>query len=371
MTVSDVRTELDEFRPNAVLVTGGAGFIGSNLIRWLLQNVPEILVVNLDLLTYAGNLESLTDVIEEHGAQGTGRYHFVHGDIRDAALVARILRGAEPDQASRRGIPPVDAILHLAAESHVDRSILGPAAFVATNVVGTHTLLECVRCELTREPRPFRFLNVSTDEVYGSLAPDEPAFTEDSPLAPNSPYSATKAGADCMVRAYGETYQLPVITTRCSNNYGPFQFPEKLIPLMLTRALEFQPLPVYGDGLNVRDWLHVEDHASGLWMALTRGRIRRVYNFGGDAEMTNLELVQTLLQELRRSNSLITFVTDRLGHDRRYAMNAARSHAELGWSPRHSLSDGLRRTSAWYLENREWWERVKTEAYRAAEIRHS
>jgi len=345
-------SERAAFRPGCVLVTGGAGFIGSNLIRWILREETGIRVVNLDLLTYAGNLESLDDVERD------SRYRFVRGDIGDAELVARLLAGD--------GGPAVDAVLHLAAESHVDRSILGPAVFVETNVRGTLTLLEATRTELDRQPRPFRFLQVSTDEVYGSLGPADPPFTEATPLAPRSPYAASKAGADHLVHAYVETFGLPAVITRCSNNYGPYQFPEKLIPLMITRALRDESLPVYGDGLQVRDWIHVDDHAHALWTVLTRGVPGSVYNVGGGNEVPNLEIVRAILRLLGKPDSLIRHVTDRAGHDRRYAMNAGRLRAELGWTQRHALEDGLAATVAWFLEHRTWWERVLTEAYRAA-----
>jgi len=345
-------SERAAFRPGCVLVTGGAGFIGSNLIRWILREEPAIRVVNLDLLTYAGNLENLDDVERD------SRYRFVRGDIGDAELVARLLAGD--------GGPAVDAVLHLAAESHVDRSILGPAVFVETNVRGTLTLLEVTRAELHRRPRPFRFLQVSTDEVYGSLEPTDPPFTEATPLGPRSPYAASKAGADHLVHAYVETFGVPGIITRCSNNYGPYQFPEKLVPLMITRALRDETLPVYGDGLQVRDWIHVDDHAGALWTVLTRGVPGRVYNVGGASEVPNLEIVRAILRLLRKPESLIRHVTDRAGHDRRYALNAGRLHTELGWTPRHTLEDGLAATVDWYLEHRTWWERVLSEAYRAA-----
>ena len=355
------------FRPSTVIVTGGAGFIGSNLVRWLLAAEPDITVVNLDALTYAGNLESLSDVSERHGPGGDGRYYFVHGDIRDADLVRSLLAGGAAAVDGRATMPP-DAILHLAAESHVDRSILGPAAFVSTNVQGTLNLLECTRAELAARSRPFRFVNVSTDEVYGSLGATDPAFTEHNPLQPNSPYSASKAGADCLVRAYTETFGLPCLTTRCSNNYGPYQFPEKLIPLMITRALGGSPLPVYGDGMNVRDWLHVEDHASAIWAVCTRGKIQdEVYNIGGESEVPNIEVVKSILRLLDRPESLITYVRDRLGHDRRYAMDITRIREHLGWSPRHSFRDGLAQTVEWYVTNPEWWQRVQSEAYRASQ----
>ena len=344
------------FHPHTVLVTGGAGFIGSNLVRWLLARDPAVRVVNYDLLTYAGNLESLDDVQRRHGAPGDGRHAFVHGDIRDFDRVAAALRTDDG----------VDAVLHLAAESHVDRSIMGPEIFVDTNVRGTLVLLEACRAELERRPRPFRFVHVSTDEVYGSLGPADPAFIEDTPLAPNSPYSASKAASDLLVRSYIETFGLPAVVTRCSNNYGPFQFPEKLIPLMITRARQDQPLPVYGDGLNVRDWLYVEDHAEALWTVLQRGRVGRIYNIGGESELPNLELVRRLLAALGKPESLITFVRDRPGHDRRYAMDITRIRTELGWRPRHDFAAGLAATVAWYLSHETWWRRVMSEAYRAA-----
>jgi len=341
------------FVPATILVTGGAGFIGSNFVRWALSGDPRVRIVNLDVLTYAGNLESLADVDQRYGGPGEGRYTFVHGDIRDFDGVRRLLRGA-------------NAVVHFAAESHVDRSILGPEIFVDTNVKGTLTLLEACRAELAEHPRPFRLVHVSTDEVYGTLGPDDPAFTEETPLRPNSPYSASKAGSDLLVRAYMETFQLPALVTRCSNNYGPYQFPEKLIPLMITRALADQPLPVYGDGMNVRDWLHVEDHAEAIWRVLVSGAPGAVYNIGGECEVPNLEIVKGILAALGKPQSLIQFVTDRPGHDRRYAMDITTIKRDLGWRPRHGLEDGLRQTVQWYLDHRTWWERVLSEAYRAA-----
>ena len=355
------------FVPRSVLVTGGAGFIGGNLIRWLLRHEPDIRVVNVDLLTYAGNLESLADVEAEHGAEGSGRYFFVHGDIRNASLFTELLRGSARETPGDRAIPAPDAILHLAAESHVDRSILGPAEFVSTNVQGTLNLLECTRHALAERPRPFRFINVSTDEVYGSLGPGDAGFTEATPLAPNSPYSASKAGADCLVRAYTETFGVPCLTTRCSNNYGPYQFPEKLIPLMITRALGDQPLPVYGDGLNVRDWLHVDDHASAIWAVCTRGHLEdQVYNIGGESEVPNITVVESILELLGKPRSLVSYVNDRLGHDRRYAMDITRIRDRLGWTPSRTFDRGLEETVAWYVANEGWWQRVKSEAYRAS-----
>jgi dTDP-glucose 4,6-dehydratase len=356
------------FRPTAVLVTGGAGFIGSNFIRWLLRRDDAPHVINLDLLTYAGNLESLSDVAAQYGpdANDTGRYHFIRGDIRDERLVSSLLAGTAVEPETGQRLPVPDTLIHFAAESHVDRSILGPAEFVSTNVQGTHTLLECTRRELGLRPRPFRFVNVSTDEVYGSLAAGDPAFTEQSPLAPNSPYSASKAGADCLVRAYAETYGLPCLTTRCSNNYGPYQFPEKLIPLMITRALADEPLPVYGDGRHVRDWLHVEDHASAIWAVCTEGRVGEVYNIGGEAERQNLTIVRQLLEAVGKPQSLIRFVPDRPGHDRRYAMDITKIKTELDWAASRSFEDGLAETVMWYLSHRSWWGRVLSEAYRAS-----
>jgi dTDP-glucose 4,6-dehydratase len=340
------------------MVTGGAGFIGSNFVRWVLEHQPEVAVVNLDLLTYAGNLESLEDVDQRHGPSGDGRYRFVHGDIRDLDLVQSLLAG--------RTTPRPDAIAHLAAESHVDRSIMGPGLFVETNVKGTLTLLEACRAELTAERRPFRFLHVSTDEVYGSLGSQDPAFKETTPLAPNSPYSASKAASDLLVRAYIETFDLPALITRCSNNYGPYQFPEKLIPLMITRALRGEPLPVYGDGMNVRDWLHVDDHAEALWRVLQNGELGTVYNIGGENGIPNITVVRRLLALLGKPESLIRFVTDRPGHDRRYAMDTSRLRGALGWRPRRDFAAGLSATVEWYLSHRTWWERVLSEAYRTA-----
>jgi dTDP-glucose 4,6-dehydratase len=354
------------FSPRVVLVTGGAGFIGSNLVRWILAHAPTVRVVTFDALTAAGNLESLADVVAAHGPEGDGRHHFVHGDVRDGALLFAVLAGRAAETGTGRPVPAPDAVLHLAAETHVDRSILEPAPFVSTNVLGTQVLLDVMRAELGERPRDFRMVHVSTDEVYGSLAHDEVPFTERSPLAPNSPYAASKAGADHLVRAAVETFGLPCLTTRAGNNYGPYQFPEKLIPLMLTRAIDDLPLPVYGDGLHVRDWLHVEDHARALWTVLTRGRLEdRVYNVGGSEERTNLDVVRDLLAALGRPESLITFVRDRPGHDRRYALDASRL-AALGWRPAHDLAHGLRDTARWYVEHEGWWRRVQNEAYRAA-----
>jgi len=357
------------FRPTCVLVTGGAGFIGANFVRWALECDPNLVVVNLDALTYAGNLESLAEVFQRHGAAGDGRHFFIRADVREFETLRRVLCGEAretPHAGGRaRPIPSPDAVVHLAAESHVDRSITGPAAFVETNVRGTLALLEACRAALGARDRRLRFVQVGTDEVYGSLGEADPAFTETTPLAPNSPYSASKAGADLLVRAYVQTFDFPAIITRCSNNYGQYQFPEKLIPLMITRGMADEPLPVYGDGSNVRDWLHVTDHAAALWAVMCRGRLGEVYNIGGEAERRNIDIVRTLLHLLGKPDSLIRFVADRPGHDRRYAMDAAKLKGELGWRPKHSFEAGLAQTVQWYLDHRTWWERVLTEAYRA------
>ena len=333
-----------------ILVTGGAGFIGSNFVRYLLNIEKHIRVINLDALTYAGSLENLQDLTApEH-------YEFVKGDIADRELVDRILRKFE-----------IDTIVHFAAESHVDRSILGPLAFVQTNILGTFTLLEAARqfwiTEKSVSAKRARFQHVSTDEVFGSLGPHDPPFSETTPYSPTSPYAASKASSDHLVRAYAHTYGLPVTITNCSNNYGPCQFPEKLIPLMILNALEGKPLPVYGDGGQVRDWLFVEDHCEAIRLTLQKGAEGETYNVGGGNQPTNLEIVQTicdLLDELRPDASLkprrklITFVKDRPGHDRRYAMDIQKIKRELGWSPRFPLAEGLRQTVAWYLAHPQW-----------------
>ena len=324
-----------------VLVTGGCGFIGSNLVRHLRAERPDWTVVNLDLLTYAGNLENLAEL------EGDPRRLFVKGDIGNRELVEHLL-------AQHR----IDAVLHLAAESHVDRSILGPELFVRTNVLGTQILLEACHRHRVR-----RFVMVSTDEVYGSLGPTG-AFTEQSPVQPSSPYSASKAAADLFALAFHRTFGLDVVVARCSNNYGPYQFPEKLIPLMIVNALHDEPLPVYGDGGNVRDWLHVEDHCRALLNILERGRSGEIYNIGGGSEQRNIDLVRMLLAALNKPESLIRFVEDRPGHDRRYAIDATKLHQTLGWSPKHSFRHGLLATVKWYVEHAQWWEHVKSGAYR-------
>jgi len=342
-----------------ILVTGGAGFIGANFVHdWLaVERTP---VVNLDKLTYAGNTGNLA------GLKDDTRHVFIRGDINDRALVGKLLREHKPR-----------AIVHFAAESHVDRSIHGPADFVQTNVVGTFNLLEEARGYWSELKEPdknhFRFLHVSTDEVYGSLGPADPAFTETTPYAPNSPYAASKAASDHLVRSYHHTYGLPVVTTNCSNNYGPYQFPEKLIPLMVVNALKHRPLPVYGDGKNVRDWLYVGDHCEAVRLVLQRGRPGETYNIGGNSEKTNLDVVKTIcaiLDELRphppvtRHSSLVTFVQDRPGHDRRYAMDAGKIRSELGWRPRERFDTGLKKTVEWYLDHMQWVDDVTSGDYR-------
>jgi dTDP-glucose 4,6-dehydratase len=338
-----------------LLVTGGAGFIGSNFVRYWLNSHPEDRVVNLDALTYAGNLESLKDVADNLG------YRFVHGDICDTESVTRLF---EEEQ--------IDTVVNFAAESHVDRSILGPEAFIKTNVFGTFSLLEVARNIWGGDTTSCRFLHVSTDEVYGSLESDDPAFTEETPFAPNSPYSASKASSDHLVRSYFHTYGLPVLTTNCSNNYGPYQFPEKLIPLVILNALEGKALPIYGDGKNVRDWLHVDDHCRGIDFVLQKGRLGETYNIGGCNEWTNIDIVKLIcarLDELRPGDApkseLITYVKDRLGHDRRYAIDAGKMKRELEWEPLYTFEKGIEETISWYLDNQSWWERVRDGAYRS------
>jgi len=342
----------------AVLITGGAGFIGSCLVRQIIAEEPTTRVVTLDKLTYAGNLDSLQPVMDD------SRHRFVHGDIVDTALVRELLQTERPS-----------VVVHLAAESHVDRSIDGPAAFVQTNVVGTFTMLDAARDHWKSLPvgekEAFRFLHVSTDEVFGSLG-DEGAFTETTPYSPRSPYSASKAASDHLVRAYHHTYGLPTLITNCSNNYGPYQFPEKLIPLMILNALEGKPLPVYGDGQNVRDWLFVEDHCRALRLVAEKGAPGETYNIGGNSERANLDVVKLIcriVDHLRPDlphfpcESLINFVADRPGHDRRYAIDAGKIRRELGWEPQRSFEEGLAATVAWYLENSEWVGRASSGAY--------
>ena len=318
-----------------ILVTGGCGFIGSNFIRYVLEHYGSAMISNLDALTYAGNLANLAGVAEQYGE----RYEFYQADI------------ANPDQVDALlGKHQFFALINFAAESHVDRSIDSPHNFIHTNVVGTAILLQSAKKHGVR-----RFLQISTDEVYGSLGP-EGKFTETSPLEPSSPYSASKAGADLLALAHQHTFGQEVVITRCSNNYGPYQFPEKLIPLMILNALRDQPLPVYGDGQNVRDWIHVEDHCAAIFAALLTGRAGEVYNIGSDGEMRNLDLVKMILDQLGKPHSLITFVKDRPGHDRRYAIDSSKAHRELEWKPRHRHEQGIRETIDWYVANRGWWE---------------
>ncbi|WP_127531979.1 dTDP-glucose 4,6-dehydratase [Paenibacillus kobensis] len=322
-----------------LLVTGGAGFIGSNFVIYMLNKYTDVTIINVDALTYAGNLENLTSV------EGNANYRFVKADIADRAAL-------EPLFAEG-----IDVVANFAAESHVDRSILHPDIFVRTNILGTQTLLD-----LAKQYNVGKFVQVSTDEVYGTLG-DTGLFTEDTPLAPNSPYSASKAGADLLVRAYHETFGLSVNITRCSNNYGPYQFPEKLIPLMIHNALNDKPLPVYGDGLNVRDWLYVEDHCSAIDLVIRGGRNGEVYNVGGRNERTNVQVVGTILAELGKPESLITYIGDRLGHDRRYAIDADKIRNELGWAPKHDYESGIRETIRWYLNNQAWMNGVISGGY--------
>ncbi len=336
-----------------LLITGGAGFIGSNFVHHWVQNHPQDRVINLDALTYAGNLENLKEI------ESSANYRFVHGDVRDADMINKLF----DDEG-------IDHVVHFAAESHVDRSITGPEAFITTNIHGTFTLLEAARNAWGDRIDECRFLHVSTDEVYGSLTADDPAFTETTPFAPNSPYAASKASSDHLVRAYFHTYSLPVVTTNCSNNYGPYQFPEKLIPLVIMNSLEDKPLPIYGDGLNIRDWLHVDDHCRGIDRVLHDGRLGETYNIGGCNEWTNIDIVRLIcstLDELRPGkkpkNELITFVKDRPGHDQRYAIDADKIMNELNWKPEYTFETGIRQTVKWYLDNEQWWSRIRDGSY--------
>ncbi|WP_368658030.1 dTDP-glucose 4,6-dehydratase [Metabacillus halosaccharovorans] len=323
-----------------LLVTGGAGFIGSNFILYMLKKYPNDTIINLDTLTYAGNLENLKNV------QDHNQYEFLNGDITDLDFVYSIFEEG------------IDAVINFAAESHVDRSISDPSIFVKTNVQGTQVLLDTAR-----KFRVGKFLQVSTDEVYGSLGKIG-LFHETTPLAPNSPYSASKASADHLVYAYYKTYGLPINITRCSNNYGPYQFPEKLIPLMIINALQNKPLPLYGDGLNVRDWLHVDDHCQAIDLVLRNGKVGEVYNIGGNNEQTNVSIVEKILTKLERPKSLITYVQDRMGHDRRYAIDASKIRSELGWSPNYRFEVGIEQTIEWYINNQPWWERILSGEYK-------
>jgi len=324
-----------------ILVTGGAGFIGSNFVRYFLRTHADVHVVNFDKLTYAGNLENLK------GLEGDPRYHFDRGDICERGDVEAAFRKHH-----------IDTVVHFAAESHVDRSILGAGIFITTNVLGTQVLLDVARdCGIER------FVHVSTDEVYGSLGADG-KFTEMTSLHPNSPYAASKASSDMVALAYHHTFGLPVVVTRCSNNYGPYQFPEKLIPLMIVNALHDKPLPVYGDGLNVRDWLYVEDHCAAIDVVLSRGNVGEVYNIGGNNEWKNIDIVHELLKKLNKPSTLISYVKDRPGHDRRYAIDATKISRELGWVPSLTFDIGIARTVDWYLANEAWWQRIISGAYK-------
>lgn len=322
-----------------LLITGGAGFIGSNFVIYMLNKYPDYKIVNVDALTYAGNLENLSEI------QDNPNYSFVKADIADSQAMEKLFSEG------------VDVVVNFAAESHVDRSILDPEIFVKTNVLGTQVLLDAAK-----KHGVTKFVQVSTDEVYGSLG-ETGLFSETTPLAPNSPYSASKAGGDLLVRAYHETFGLPVNITRCSNNYGPYQFPEKLIPLMIANALNDKQLPIYGDGLNVRDWLFVEDHCSAIDLVIHKGRDGEVYNIGGNNERTNIHIVRTILEQLGKPDSLIKYVEDRLGHDRRYGIDATKITTELGWKPKHTFETGIKETIEWYLNNRTWWERIQSGAY--------
>jgi len=330
-----------------ILVTGGAGFIGSNFIRFLLRGRKEYQIINLDKLTYAGNLENLADLNQ------SPNYEFVRGDICDGKLMDRLLGDG------------VEGVVNFAAESHVDRSLYEPDVFIQTNVVGVQILLHAgLRHKIKK------FVQVSTDEVYGSLGVQDPKFREDFPLAPNSPYSASKAAGDLLARSYFKTYGFPAVVTRCSNNYGPYQFPEKLIPLFVTNAIENRPLPVYGDGLNVRDWIHVEDHCRALELVLEKGKPGEIYNVGGEAERTNLEITKHILQIIEKPESLMHYVTDRPGHDRRYAIDFSKIEKEIGWKPLYSLEEGLQQTVRWYMDHEDWWRRIKSGAYREFYEKH-
>ncbi|KOR93077.1 dTDP-glucose 4,6-dehydratase [Geobacillus stearothermophilus] len=325
-----------------LLVTGGAGFIGSNFVRYMLNKYPEYKIVNYDLLTYAGNLENLKDI------QENPRYVFVRGDIRNYQLVDYIVKSHH-----------IDVIVNFAAESHVDRSISDPSVFVKTNVLGTQVLLDVAKANSIQ-----KYVQISTDEVYGSLG-DTGYFTEETPLAPNSPYSASKASADLLVRAYHETYGLNVNITRCSNNYGPYHFPEKLIPLIITNALEGKELPIYGDGQHIRDWLYVKDHCAAIDLVIHKGKPGEVYNIGGHNERTNNEIVHLIVEKLGVSKSLIKYVSDRPGHDRRYAIDPTKIMTELGWKPQYTFDKGIEETIQWYINNKDWWKRIKSGEYMA------
>ena len=339
-----------------LLVTGGAGFIGGNFIRWMRNHAPEHRLINVDALTYAGNLESLSDIPEDE------RYHFIRADIRDRAKMGEVFRDYS-----------ITHVVNFAAESHVDRSIVDPEVFLTTNIIGTQVLLDAAKQSWKLDPadkysRAFqsdvKFLQVSTDEVYGALG-KEGMFTETTPLSPNSPYSAAKASADLVCRAYFETFGLPLNITRCSNNYGPYQFPEKLIPLMIHNCMEGKPLPVYGDGMQIRDWLHVSDHCSAIYTVLTKGEVGEVYNIGGNNERANIEIVRQIIRAMGASESLITYVKDRPGHDRRYAIDNTKITSRLGWQPAYTFERGIEETIRWYCGHTDWMNRVLSGEYTA------
>lgn len=352
-----MRQQRDDRRKRNIVITGGAGFIGSNFVRHWCENYPDDRVVVLDALTYAGNLNNIDDL------QDKENFRFVKGDIGDRALIDKLLREEN-----------IDTVAHFAAESHVDRSILGPDAFIKTNILGSFTLLDSFRHYSIEKGKisDYLFLHVSTDEVYGSLGPEDPAFSETTPYAPNSPYSASKASSDHLARAYYHTYGMPTIITNCSNNYGPYHFPEKLIPLMCINILLGKPLPVYGDGQNIRDWLYVGDHCNALDTVIHKGKAGETYNIGGNNEVKNIDLVRQLcdlMDELapnlpvKPARELITFVKDRPGHDRRYAIDATKIKNELGWTPQENVEAGLRKTIEWYLNNRDWWQPLLSQEY--------
>ncbi|MGF1489957.1 MAG: dTDP-glucose 4,6-dehydratase [Prochloraceae cyanobacterium] len=352
-----MRQQKDDRRKRNIVITGGAGFIGSNFVRHWCENYPDDRVVVLDALTYAGNLNNIDDL------QDKENFRFVKGDIGDRALIDKLLREEN-----------IDTVAHFAAESHVDRSILGPDAFIKTNILGSFTLLDSFRHYSIEKGKisDYLFLHVSTDEVYGSLGPEDPAFSETTPYAPNSPYSASKASSDHLARAYYHTYGMPTIITNCSNNYGPYHFPEKLIPLMCINILLGKPLPVYGDGQNIRDWLYVGDHCNALDTVIHKGKAGETYNIGGNNEVKNIDLVRQLcdlMDELapnlpvKPARELITFVKDRPGHDRRYAIDATKIKNELGWTPQENVEAGLRKTIEWYLNNRDWWQPLLSQEY--------
>jgi len=365
MTVNKITHE-----PNRILVTGASGFIGSNFVHYWLKTYPDTRLIALDALTYAGNHKNLEACIDNNS------FRFVHGDILDQDLIEKLLIEES-----------IDTIVHFAAESHVDRSIHGPDAFLQTNIIGTHSLLKAAKTIWLdgEQPLPHRFHHVSTDEVYGTLAPEDPAFSETTPYAPNSPYAASKASSDHMVRAYHETYGLNVVTSNCSNNYGPYQFPEKLIPLIIANILDGKSLPVYGDGLQIRDWLYVDDHNRGIDLIMRNGRTNETYNIGGNNEWTNIDIVKLICQLIdekflenpdlssrfpnapqvnaKKADSLITYVTDRAGHDRRYAIDATKITNELGFKPQETFETGIRKTLDWYLQNESWWRNIMNRNY--------